>query len=393
MESTINFKLLIFILFMMDSPGVLGQDFALAIRKSEHQGYAIFDQDSNSKFQLPRYAEPIFDGKIRHSFYPNLIKIPLFKNRFPVRYLGEFYLINLHGDIISKLPEETEWVHPFDSGISRVSLINFGKERAFNDMYIDQNGKNIFNKVFEDGSNFIEGKAAVKYLEEENWAIINTEGKELLNISNLIEKPISVVHNFQKNIWKIVLQNEREEIYFSTSGQVANDPKEFSQYIQIENNIDSFFYERLLIDQSQREQIKSIKNDDYRISTNTAEKIGPKEIKELILENPSKNDLSSITKFKNLEVLSIHGLKGEKFDFQYLRDLKLLECLNFIECRELIASSLNSGKTNLEFLSIKKCNKLKNFKPDKSKWVNLKMYAVRHKRKVTELKKTLAIRK
>lgn len=477
------------------------QNHAFAVRNSEHEGYSILDNNGVERYELPRYAEPIFDGIIRSGSYPDLIKIPLYNQIYPIRYLGNFYLIDMSGKIISKLHENTEWVHPFKNGISRVTLINYGAEKIFCDMYIDKNGNNVFGKIFRDGNNFINGKAAIKYMNEEKWVIIDDKENELLNVSALTDNPISVIVNIQEDIWKINFKNFEESLYFSISGQTSTNPNDLDKYKSNETHLKPQLINRLKKEQSHllykhlprktdhfilydtipnsfkkkptiysnqmeekiltaegtkdtivpqrivddfiiakskdgfyvynRSNLKFIgstidspvqmsdkvilttrRNGDYEkknlihlisedkeLTTNLGYKIisnqskisNKEEIKELILINPSEKDFSSIHQYRNLEVVSIYKYEGESIDMNVFSSLEFFESLNFYECRKLLPNSLNLNENNIEFLTIKRCNKLKNFSPDESKWKNLKMYTLRNIRKTTGKEKKITV--
>ncbi|MDF1697790.1 MAG: hypothetical protein P1U56_18225 [Saprospiraceae bacterium] len=489
------------LILLLFSINAISQKHAFAIRNSVHQGYIILDENGKAQYDLPRYAEPIFDGIIRSGSYPSLIKIPLQNDRFPIRYLGEFYLIDMSGNTISKLHKNTEWVHPFENGISRVALKNYGDQGIFCDLYIDEDGNNVFGKIFRDGTNFLHSKAAIQYMHEDKWAIIDTKGNELLNISNLTNKPISVIMNIQEDIWKINIKNSGEYLYFSLSGEVSPDPKEFVEYksntiylnqqlhkrlkkeqsnflyrylprtsdhlilydstdnpyktkptvysnqfekktlkvkgksdpivpqrmiddfILAKNEEEYFIYKRSDLsfisstidmpvqvsekvilttkrvnDYENKNLVHIITNhttfdpgSEYVISSNSSEISNKGDVKELILIKPSENDFSLLSQYPNVEVVSIYGFNGESMSFKSMESLESLECLNLYQCRNLSSPSLNKEKNKLAFLTIKRCNKLKHFKPDTSKWVNLKMYTIRHSQFVTGKEKKLTI--
>lgn len=216
-----------------------------AVRASAYQGYSVLDNEGQIKFELPRYAEPIFDGIIRSGSYPDVLSIPVVNGNLPIRFLENFYIIDTLGTVTRKLHEETEWVHPFNSNKSRVSLFREGNPRLFRDMYITSNGENPFgNKIFMDGKDYIAGKAVVQDFEDKDWKIIDSTGVQILNISHKFKKLISTVNNIQKDIWQVSFQ-DNTSAYISSSGKTNTEIETFPSYNAVSFNLNRNLKQRL----------------------------------------------------------------------------------------------------------------------------------------------------
>jgi hypothetical protein len=149
---------------------------------------------------------------------------------------GNFYWINAKGATIKNFGKQYERMSPFKNGYSRAWQKKPEKNYEHHGVYLDANGNNVFNKLFNEISTFHNGYAAVQL--DTTWMFIDKQGNPAIRITETLpHREIRKVGSLKEGLATVQLSNQRYYFVDSTGSVALNVSKLFpgKQVVEVDD--------------------------------------------------------------------------------------------------------------------------------------------------------------
>jgi hypothetical protein len=213
------------LLICITASDLLAQDIVFAVRQSREQGFAIINTDGKTLFNLP----PGHDPTVRQTREPfklsNFYPIDFSDNILPVENGENYYLINKKGEKLRDMGNNYNWISPLRDGYF-LGHEKYNNQRSSSMIiYLDKDGNQCFGgKKFWQGTQFREGRALVQLNDDKGeWILMDTTGKEIMNLTNEITGEIRRVAKFERGLWKLTVKinNSYRPVFIRPDGEYS----------------------------------------------------------------------------------------------------------------------------------------------------------------------------
>ena len=206
----------------------------MALRQSSEQGFSFINTDGKVLFSLPTGHDPTVREKREPFTLGNFYDIDFSAGFLPVGDGDNYYLINEKGEKVRDMGGNFNWISKFQGGFFRGFKQFENKRNASMIIYFDKEGKPCFDgKKYWEASRFRAGKALVQLEDREgNWLLIDSTGKEVVNLSKNIEGRILRVHKFEYGFWSLGVNKSETSfkhgyLYVHPDGRYSEQKKDF----------------------------------------------------------------------------------------------------------------------------------------------------------------------
>jgi hypothetical protein len=190
-----------------------------------HSGKVVKVFEPNEKVQFDEDISKIWSSL---SLFSTYVTYDFTNGPLPVKSDSTWRTYDINGKIVKEFGNKYKILTAPSEGIYKAYEEIKGKHREFNIIYVDKDGKELFDgKRFYEGTQSMNNIAFAKELKEsKEWVILNTKDGSKKIVPSSLSKPFYKI-KFKTNKYAIgTLQSNYNEVVLDIEGNIVFDPTE-----------------------------------------------------------------------------------------------------------------------------------------------------------------------